>query len=278
MHLSQLVCGLTLGVIAFAGQNVCAVERQPPQKSVPETTSRDRPTRDPMTPEKAKAAWALEAAGVGRRVGATEDQIKVVADAYAKTRERYRRSADGLDEAALRKAKNIGKALNVIDNVVNTAEARNNAFNRLGSELQRDQDQLKAAEQKELRRVISGTLSAEQTSDAMVSLGTFDTSWDLMADAVAGFDLDPEKQQRTLETVEVFVRGYDKLSPLASGHGLPPGTPAEKSKALETARKELRQLRLTLNDSMKDILSPEQFTRFEAAQHGDKRDRWPSDS
>src|SRR5215831_2493620 len=66
------------------------------------------PARQPMSPEKAKAAWTLEATGAAKRAGATDDQAKAVAKAYVDARESHNAAMEKLRQAEAAKRKEKG--------------------------------------------------------------------------------------------------------------------------------------------------------------------------
>jgi hypothetical protein len=128
----------------------------------------------------------------------------------------------------------------------------------LGAEGLKAMEEMNAREREKLQKALSATLSTDQTTKAIASLGTFNRQWDVMADAIAGFGLDSAKQQEALNAVEDFVIAQGKIRPGAGGD----------REAMRSAMQESRQ---KLNDAMKKLLSEEQLAKFEQTTRGGGR-------
>lgn len=197
-----------------------------------------------LAPEKAKAAWELEATGVAKRLGLSDDQAKAVVKAYAEARESHNAAAEKLrKEAADKRAKDAG----------NDGSDGNTPGGGRGAEQRKAMEDMNAAERAKLHRALSGTLSADQTTKAVASLGTFNPIWDRMVDVLAGLHLEGAKQQDSLNAVEDFIVAQTKA--IQSGAG-------GDREAAQAARQEARQ---KLVDSLKKTLSEEQINKIEEA-------------
>lgn len=206
-----------------------------------------------MPPEKAKAAWSLQATGVAKRVGADDAQIKAVVLAYTEARESQGVASDKMrKEMAEKAAKNRESG---DDAGGPGGPGGRGGFN---AESMKAMEDMNAKERDKLKKALAATLSQDQTTKALASLGTFNRQWDGMADILAGFGLDAKKQQDALNATEDFVVAQAKARAGAAGGG---GDP----EAMRTAMQETRQ---KLMDSMKKILSEDQMGKFEGSMRG----------
>lgn len=82
---------------------------------------------------------------------------------------------------------------------------------------------------------------------AMHTLGSFDTSWDRMANAIAGFALGDDKTLEALKPVEDYIAAIAAIR--ASGD-------------FQTMRQGMMDARTKLTDAMKTLLSEEQNGKF----------------
>ena len=112
--LNVIVCSVAVGTMAWTA----AAQAQPKQEGdkprQPGGPQADRPQGDrpppgdrqpggpgaggpgggqQLAPEKAKAAWDLEAAGVSKRLGLNADQTTAVTKAYSEARESYNKAS-----------------------------------------------------------------------------------------------------------------------------------------------------------------------------------------
>jgi hypothetical protein len=182
-----------------------------------------------LSPEKAKAAWELQATGVSGHLGFSEEQTRAVVKAYVDARTSHTAASDKVRQEMRDRAGGGGG---------------------FGPEFQEAMDKLNAAERDKLKAALAGTLNEEQTTKALASLGTFNTRWDVLTDAVAGYALEASKQQEALNALEEYVIGLVKARESSAGD----------MEAMRTANQEVRQ---KLLDAMKNTLSEEQFARFE---------------
>lgn len=248
MHtLRWMVCGVaigSMGLTAAAQDAPPKPERPAVRQPRPEEPPRAGP-REQMPPEKAKAAWALEATGVSKRVGASDDQAKAVVKVYTEARESQAMAADKMRQEQREKARQGGG-----DDGGGRAGP--------GNEGMKAMEEMNAKEREKLQKSLGATLSADQTTKAMASLGTFNRQWDQMADAIAGFGLEGAKQQEALNAIEDFVIAQGKIRPGAGAGG-------GDREAVRSAMQESRQ---KLNETLKKALSAEQFAKFEETTRG----------
>lgn len=194
-----------------------------------------------LTPEKSKAAWELQAAAVARRLGVDESKIKSIVKAYGEARESHLAAAEKMRKEMADKARESGE------------DGR--GMGGMGEQAMRAIDALNTSEREKLSKALASSLSAEQVTKALASLGTFNRQWDSFADAVAGFNLDPAKRQQALDALEDYVVEQAKLRP---------GPDADR----EVLRAAMQESRQKLSDCMKKILSEEQFKQFESLMRG----------
>lgn len=92
----------------------------------------------------------------------------------------------------------------------------------------------------------------DKVEHAMKSLGTFNGSWDRMVHTLIGFELDDEAMNTALAATEKFVieTSFDRSQ-------MGPDTD------FEAMREKMNTARETLNESMKTVLTEDQFTEFE---------------
>lgn len=189
-----------------------------------------------LSPEKAKAAWELQAQGVSKRLGFSEEQTKAVVKAYAEARESHNKATQKLREEMREKMQD------------EDADRR-----ALMTENQKAAQELMKSERSKLETAIVAATSAEQATKAITSLGTFNRQWDLMASTIAGFNLDAAKQQPALDAIETFV--------VAQSANIRQGPDADRE-AMRTANQEARQ---KLTDALAKVLSEEQVKAFDEA-------------
>ncbi len=198
-----------------------------------------------LSPERAKAAWDLEANGVAHRLGVKDDKAKAVASAYAAARESQESAAEKLRSEAMQKAQEGG----------NRMEAMRDALKKV--------DELTAGEREKLKASLTGIIGAEQADKAIVPLGTFSRQWDNIADTFGTFKLDAAKQQEGLNAIEDYAVALDaaqkKIRANAAGGG------QVDREAMRAANQEGRQ---KLLDSMGKILNKEQMTKLEESLPG----------
>lgn len=226
--------------------------------------------REALSAEKTKAAWELQATGVAKRLTLKDDQVKAVVKAYTEARTSHNTAAEKLREELANKAsegnkdekkdKKDAKPEGKPDAKPDGEKRPGGAGGRAGMrpEAAKKMEELNTAEREKLQKALGATLTTEQTTKAVASLGTFSRQWDTMADAIAGFKLEAAKQQTALEAIEDFVVAQGKARTTSEGD----------RDAVRTAMKESRE---KLAESLKKVLSEEQVKTFEESMRGAMR-------
>jgi Spy/CpxP family protein refolding chaperone len=191
--------------------------------------------RQQLSPEKAKAAWELQATGVSTHAGLDADKTKAVVKAYVEARTSHNEESDKIRKE-MEKLRDEGGGPGA------------GGFGPLVEKL----EDLNKSERAKLEKSLGSSLSPEQATRVTASLGTFNRNWDNMVDTVAGFKLEDAKQTDALNAMEEFVIAQAKARASAG----------DDRDALRTAMQESRQ---KLLDSMKKVLSEEQLEKFEAS-------------
>lgn len=245
--LSMLMSGLTVGAVCVAAVAQDAPPRrgggggggigtgdgpqQPPAQ-------RGGQARGQLAPDKAKAAWELQARHLAQQLGLNDEQTKTVVAAYVDVREKHAQAMRDLVEK-MRQPQDADPA---------------------GREAQRDEMQkkftdLRKADREKLQAELTKAMSAEQVSQAMVPLGSFNPNWDLMVSTVAGFKLDQDKMKQAMDAMQSYVTTTAKLAEDSAGD----------PDARRTAN---QQARAKLTESMKSLLSESQFSEFQRTVGG----------
>jgi hypothetical protein len=194
----------------------------------------------PLSPEKAKAAWELEAKSVAASLGLSDDKAAAVVKAYVEARTSLGLAAEKAREEHRQKMDD-------------------------GEELDREavreqMEALNTSERSKLEKSLGTALTAEQTKTAMATLGSFNRGWDQMVSTIAGFNLEAGKQTQALKAVHEFVGEQAKARGSA-------GPDADRD-AMRTAMQSARE---KLTTSLKGILSEEQLKEFQASMAGPGR-------
>jgi hypothetical protein len=234
---------LAIGATGAIGQNqppatpAPAGDRpaQPPQPSGDRPERGERGQRNALSPEKAKAAWEVQATGVSKRLSLSEDQTKAVVKAYVEARESHGKASQKARDEALQKMRD------------NEGEDRQAQL----AEMTKVMEDVNKAEREKLQKALSSSITADQATKATASLGTFNRQWDGMADAIAGFKLEAAKQQTALESVEDYVVSMAKIRPM------------DPNADREANRTAMQDARTKLTDAVKKVLSEEQMKKFE---------------
>lgn len=212
---------------------------QPPPARVGEGPGRGPgagPRGPAMSPEASKAAWELEAAGVAKRLGLTDDQTKTLVKAYADARESHQAAGEKLRQELVEKA---------AGNPDGAREMREGVLKSM--------TELQNTEKEKFQKALGSTLSADQTTKVMASLGAFNRQWDMIVDKIAGFKLDPAKQQDALNAAEDFMAAQTKARAALTGEN--PDREAMRNAMLDSRQKFL--------DEMKKVLTPDQLIKIE---------------
>jgi hypothetical protein len=191
------------------------------------------PRGQQLSPEKAKAAWEVEATGVAKRQSLGDAETKALVKAYAEARDSHQAASTKLREDMMSKGTGGGP------------EAM--------AEIRTAMEDLAKSERTKFEKALAGSLKAEQINKVSASLSTFSRMWDPIADAIAGLKLDAEKQQAALNAVEDFVVEQSKIQ--ARG-----GSADVNREALRTAMQDARK---NLDEALAKSLTPEQVKSLE---------------
>ena len=181
-----------------------------------------------VSPEKAKAAWEVEAKGVAGRLGLDAEKTKALAKAYSDARESHTAAQTKMFD-----------------------EMRGGGGDR--TEMRQKMEDMNKAEREKFEKALGATVNADQKTKVMGSLGTFNQQWDRVADAIVGFNLEPKKHQDVLNAVEDWVVAQGKARANMAGGD---------REAAQTAMQESRK---KLVDTVKPLLTEDQLGKFEAA-------------
>lgn len=199
--------------------------------------------RAPLAPEKAKAAQELEATGVAKRNGLNEEQTKALVKAYIDARASHQTAADKLRQEMMDKARDGGDD--------------QGGRRGMGQEMMKAMQDLNKSERSKFETALGSSITADQKSKALASLGTFNAQWDRWVDALAGFKLEAAKQQDGLNAIEDFVVSQGKAQ----------GGDREEMRAA------MQEGRAKLVESMKKVLTEEQFAKFQESMGGGRGGR-----
>jgi hypothetical protein len=186
--------------------------------------AQQRPVRQPggagLSPEKEMAAQTIEAQFVAKTLQLSDDNTSKLAQAYIKARK-------SLNDArqALRSQGTAGGF---------------QAFQELTDK-----------ESKKLEADIKKFLNDDQVKKAMESLGTFNTTWDRMVDALAGYKLEKKALDKALDKVHGYIIESAKLMQQARASG-----------SFQEIRPKLQELRDKLDKAMESILSKDQLEQW----------------
>ncbi|MGH7244248.1 MAG: hypothetical protein ACREJD_12615 [Phycisphaerales bacterium] len=249
----MIVCGIAASVFS-AG--VLAQDQQN-QKQPPAQGQRGGGPRDggggpggmggrQLSPERAKAAWNLQATGVAGRLGLKADQTSALVAAYTAARESQGTASDKMREEAMNKAREEGAGPETMRDMMKKGE------------------ELTTSEREKLQAALTKAIGADATAKAMPSLGLFSRQWDNVVDVFSTFKLETANQQTGLNSIEDFAvssaAAQAKMRAARSNDGGQAGGAPPDREAMRTAAQEGRQ---KLLDSMQKILNKEQLTKLE---------------
>ena len=183
--------------------------------------------RSALSPEKQEAAQKMEAQYVAKELKLSDDNTSKLVAAYLKAR-----------------------------------KSLTDARQALRSEGTRDFQAYRDLSDKESQKLegeLGKFLKEKQVKKAMESLGTFNTSWDRMLDALAGFKLEEKQLNKALDKVNAYVIDSAKLM-----------QEARESGSFREMRPKFQELRDKLDKAMEGILSAEQLEQWKlvAARRG----------
>lgn len=221
-----------------------------------------RQRRAPLTAEKAKAAWELEAKSVAKELNLSGDNTTKLVSSYVEARDSQKTSLDKARRDAAEKAKQTAggdskpqgnPSGNPKGNPNGNPNAGGAARSRTPSESQKATAEVLKTEQDKLKTALTKFLSEDQVNKAMASLGSFDRNWDVIVNTIADFNLGEAKTAEALHPVHAYVSSIH--TPRISGSG-------------DAGRTTNRQARQDLIDAMKKVLSQEQMDKFQQAMGG----------
>ena len=237
--LSALFAGMMVGAVAMTvvaqnppprgGGNSPNAGGPPPSQVPPGPRGQGRAQ---LAPEKVKAAWELEVKHLAQGLGMNEEQTKSAVAAYIDVREKHAQAVQQL-MAQMRE--------NPADPNATDQDAQREA-------MQKAFEDLNKSDREKLRAELAKSMTSEQVDKAIVPLGAFNPNWDLMVSTVAGFNLDQAKNKQAMDAIQTYITEIAK----SSGETEP-----------DARRTATQQARTKLTDSVKPILSQEQFGQFE---------------
>jgi len=175
-----------------------------------------------------------------------------VVEAYSAARAGQQAAADKLREDMRAKAEAAAEEAG--------EEGGRGAMREVMAEMQKAITELNRTEREKLVAKLGESLDTEQTRKAAASLGTFSNQWDVMADMLAGFSLDADKLNKSMAATETYIIAVEH----ARGFG------TDDPEAMRTA---MQEARANLNDTVKPLLSEEQFGQFQRAAGGGRGGR-----
>lgn len=242
---SSVFAGMMVGVVSV----VAVAQAAPPQRGgggAAPNTSEAPPQRPPgagapprgqLAPDKAKVAWEIQARHLSQGLGLNDEQTKNVVVAYSNARETH---AAAMRQLMDQMRENRGDGSTADEQ--GRREAMQKAFEDLNTN---DREKLQAE--------LAKSMTSEQLSKAMIPLGSFNANWDVMVDTVSRFNLDPEKSKQTMDAVQSYVTVVAK---------------AAEDTDPEARRTASQQARTKLTETVKPILSQDQFGQFERTLGG----------
>ena len=251
MQLCRLiVSSLAVGVI---GLSALAQDPPPPGPGAPPARGGQGPGpgnpgrgRARLSPEKAKAAWEIEAKGVAKGLSLNDDLTSKTVAAYTEARE----SQSAAMEKLMRDIAEKGRSARGGEGDSGGAGGEGSRGDQR-AEQQKAFADLNKSEKDKLQTALAKFLNPEQTTKAVTTLGTFNSRWDAMVDAVVGFKLDEAKHTEALTAIQTFVEQAAKAGEMGPRGGSPDP-----------------EARRQLTDTMKKLLNDEQFGQFQRIAGG----------
>lgn len=179
-----------------------------------------------LDPEKADAAWSLQAQGVAK-------QIEVSGDALEKLTKAYKAARKSQGEAIRELMSGGGGG---------------------GPGRFMEMREISEEERGKLREALDAFLNDDQTKKAVESLGTFSGQWDRFVNTIAGFQLEEKKLYMALNLIAKNVVESDAAR-----------SEAMANMDFESMRTATQNLKANLDDGLAMILSKEDFTKWTEA-------------
>ncbi|HET9272768.1 MAG TPA: hypothetical protein VFO09_00690 [Methyloceanibacter sp.] len=197
------------------------------------------PGRVALSPEKAEAAWTLQAQTVAGKLGLDPEQTTHVVAAYSSSRKGQQAAANEIRTKLRQQARDAAEA-----------DGGQGDRRAIMAEMQKAIEELNKAEREKFVQELAKSLDTEQTRKTAASLGTFNAQWDVMVDTLAGFNLEAEKLNQALAATE----SYTLATHQARSYG------EDDPSSMRTA---MQEARANLQDAVKPLLSEEQFGQFQ---------------
>lgn len=176
-----------------------------------------------LAPEKAEAAWQLEAGCVAKALELSEENTQGLVDAYKAARTSHQEGIQAL--------------------FTDTGGDRGSRFQAFR--------EFREKELGKLDEALKGILTEAQAAKAIVSLGTFDRRWDGYVDTLAGFELGDEKLTKALVLVNQYVVDADKVM-----------REAMANQDLMSMREARRELKEKLDTALAAVLSEDEQAKW----------------
>lgn len=166
--LMSCLCLLVVTSVAQAQGNPAQQPRRP----------RGQQNHVPLTAEQLETAWKLQVKGFAQTTQLSDEQTEKVTEVYLDARENYATA-----QRELQRGENSGKK-----------EIFTPAMGELLAE-----------HLFKLHDTLDDIITDKPLKRAMVTLGSFNTIWDRMVDAISGFQLGDERTREALKPIEDFV-------------------------------------------------------------------------
>ncbi len=176
-----------------------------------------------LSPEKAEAAWQLQAGCVAKALELSEENTQGLVDAYKAARTSYQEGIQAV----------FGQA-------GGDRGSRFQAFR-----------EFQEKERGKLAEALKGILTEEQAANAIASLGSFDFRWDRYVDTLAGFELGDEKLGKALALVNQNVIDAAKMMQEAMA-----------TQDFSSRREARRELKAKLDTALAAVLSEDEQTKW----------------
>lgn len=179
----------------------------------------------PLAPEKAEAAWKLQAdsASIGLKLDSKEQSEKV-REAYMAARNSHQKAM---------------------------GELRSSIGGGGGREMFQAFRELNQKERAKLSEALDTFLSEEQTTQTMASLGTFSRTWDRYVDVLAGFEFEGKELYSALKLLQIHTVDSDKAR-----------SEAIANQDFQSMRSMRQELKAKLDTDLADVLSEEQLAKW----------------
>lgn len=196
--------------------------------------------RPVLPPEQAKQAWELEVKHLGAELGLNDKQVADAVKAYSEVREAH------------------GKGLQDLTQKFRPPRGEDGQFDPEAQRAQADEmrkafEDLNTSNREKLKTELAKSMTSEQVDKAMIPLGTFNPNWDAAVITVVGFKLEADKQETSMDAMLKYV------TTIGAAYG------STDRAALRTANQTARR---ELNETMKPLLTEEQFGKLQAALAG----------